>query len=378
MSDARRWRLVLGEPAQAPGGPTLSALDRGIDKALAELYDDNQRRGGLGSSKVNIARWLGDIRSYFPTSVVQLLQKDAIERRDLKQILLEPETLATIEVDVHLVATLLSLAHLIPEKTKSTARTVVKKLVEQIEKKLRERLKQAVSDALDRANRTRRPRFQDIDWPRTIRRNLKNWQPELNALVVSDVTGLPRKTRSLRDIVLCVDQSGSMMSSVVYASIFAATLASIRAVSTTLVLFDTAVVDLTPMLSDPVDVLFGTQLGGGTDIHRALSYCAGLVKRPEQTTMVLISDLYEGGNQVQMRLQAAELVRTGVNLIALLALNDDGAPAYDAANAKYFASLGCPTFACTPDQFPDLIGIALARGDVHQWAARAGIAVKQS
>jgi Mg-chelatase subunit ChlD len=377
MSDQRRWRLVLGEPAQDSTSAALSVLDRGMDKALAELYDDTQRRGGLGSSKVNIARWLGDIRSYFPTSVVQLLQKDAIERKDLKQILLEPETLATIEVDVHLVATLLSLSHLIPEKTKSTARTVVKKLVEQIEKKLRERLKQAVSGALDRANRTRRPRVQDIDWPRTIQRNLKNWQPDLSAVIVSELTGLPRKTRSLRDIVLCVDQSGSMMSSVVYASIFAATLASIRAVSTSLVLFDTAVVDLTPMLADPVDVLFGTQLGGGTDINRALHYCTGLVKRPEQTTMVLISDLYEGGDQAQMRHQAAELARMGVNLIALLALNDDGAPAYDAANAKYFASLGCPTFACTPDQFPDLIGIALARGDVHQWAARAGIAVKQ-
>jgi Mg-chelatase subunit ChlD len=377
MSDERRWRLVLGESAKEAMTCELSSADRGMDKVLSELYEETNRRGSLSSSKANVARWLGDIRSYFPTSVVQLLQKDAIDRRGLKQMLLEPETLASIEVDVHLVATLLSLAHLIPEKTKATARIVVKKLVEQIERRLRERLKQAVSGALDRANRTRRPRFQDIDWPRTIRRNLKNWQPTLNALVVSEVTGLPRKTRSLRDIVLCVDQSGSMMSSVVYASIFAATLASMRAVSTSLVLFDTAIVDLTPMLADPVDVLFGTQLGGGTDINKALRYCAQLIKRPEQTTFVLISDLYEGGDQAQMRAQAAELVQSGVNVIALLALNDDGAPAYDAANAKYFAALGCPTFACTPDQFPELIGVALARGDVHQWAARAGIAVKQ-
>ena len=382
-SNNRRWRLILGEPAKDACGSELSVRDRGMDKALSELYEEGNRRAGLGASKVNIARWLGDIRSYFPTPVIQLLQKDAIERRDLKQILLEPETLATIEVDVHLVATLLGLSNLIPEKTKATARIVVKKLVEQIERRLREKLKQAVSGALDRANRTRRPRFQDIDWPRTIRRNLKNWQPEVisgdtkGVLLVSELTGIPRKTRSLKDIILCVDQSGSMMTSVVYASIFAATLASIRAVSTSLVLFDTAIVDLTPMLADPVDVLFGTQLGGGTDIAMALQYCVGLIKRPEQTTFVLISDLYEGGDQARMRAIAAEMVSIGVNVIALLALNDDGAPSFDASNANYFASLGCATFACTPDQFPEVIGIALARGDVHQWAAKAGIAVRR-
>jgi Arc/MetJ family transcription regulator len=156
MSDDRRWRLVLGDAVQDELPAELSVLDRGMDKVLGELYDDGNRRAGLGSSKANVARWLGDIRSYFPTTVVQLLQKDAIDRRGLKQMLLEPETLATIEVDVHLVATLLSLAHLIPEKTKATARMVVKKLVEQIERRLRERLKQAVSGALDRANRTHR------------------------------------------------------------------------------------------------------------------------------------------------------------------------------------------------------------------------------
>jgi Mg-chelatase subunit ChlD len=387
MSNARRWRLILGEPAKDACNFDLSVVDRGMDKALSELYEEGHQRAGLGASKVNISRWLGDIRSYFPTPVIQLLQKDAIERRNLKQLLLEPETLATIEVDVHLVATLLSLAQLIPEKTKSTARIVVRKLVEQIEAQLR--LKQAVSGALDRASRTRHPKFQDIDWPRTIRRNLKNWLPELpanhtdatgeprGALLISEVTGIPRKTRSLKDIILCVDQSGSMMTSVVYASIFAATLASIRAVSTRLVLFDTAIVDLTPMLADPVDVLFGTQLGGGTDIAQALQYCAGLVTRPEHTTFVLISDLFEGGDQPRMRATAAELVSKGVNVIVLLALNDEGAPAFDAGNANYFASLGCATFACTPDQFPEVIGVALARGDVHQWAAKAGIAVRR-
>jgi Mg-chelatase subunit ChlD len=372
----RRWRLLLGDSAASACGK-LGGADLGMDKALSELYEDAPRKGGLGASQANVSRWLGDIRNYFPSTVVQLLQRDAIERRNLKQLLLEPEVLKHIEVDVHLVATLLSLAKLIPEQTKATARIVVAKLVKQIEQRLQAKVKQAVRGALSRGERTRRPRFADIDWPRTISKNLKNWQPSLNSLIVTQVIGSPRKQRGVQDMLLCVDQSGSMMTSVVYASIFAATLASISALRTSLVLFDTAIVDLTEMLADPVDVLFGTQLGGGTDIAKALQYCAGLVKRPPQTTMVLISDLYEGGNAAVMRAQAAELVASGVNLIVLLALNDDGAPAFDHAHAAYFASLGCAVFACTPDQFPELIAVAISRGDVQQWAAKQGIAAAQ-
>jgi hypothetical protein len=165
-----------------------------------------------------------------------------------------------------------------------------------------------------------------------------------------------------------------MATSVVYAGIFGAVLASLPAVRTQVVVFDTAVVDLSEKLDDPVEVLFGTQLGGGTDINKALTYCQGLIRQPEQTIFVLISDLIEGGVRENLLKRAASIVASGVHLITLLALSDDGAPVYDHDNAADLAALGSPAFACTPDLFPDLIAAAIQRQDIGQWTAAAGIA----
>jgi Mg-chelatase subunit ChlD len=368
----RRWRLVLGEPAGEEIGLRLAGDDLRIDSALEALYD-SERRGGLGASSPSVARWLGDIRTYFPVPVVQVLQKDALERLGLQQMLLEPELLATVEPDVHLVATLLSLSRVIPAKTRATARQVVRKVVDELERKLRNPMVQAVRGSLSRAERNRRPRLNEIDWPRTIRANLGNYLPAKKTVVAEKLIGHGRKQSSLRDVILCVDQSGSMGTSVVYSGIFGAVLASIRAIRTRMVVFDTSVVDLTDELNDPVDLLFGTQLGGGTDIHQALTYCQQLVERPEKTILVLITDLYEGGDAAGMRRRAAELVAMGVQVVCLLALTDTGAPVYDAANAAFLAELGVPAFACTPDLFPDLMAAVLQRRDLGMWASRQGI-----
>jgi Mg-chelatase subunit ChlD len=381
----RRWRLLLGNTANLT--PELSATDMGMDAALAALYNQGEgeedgmgrsksksTRGGLGSSAPKVSRWLGDIRQYFPSSVVRVLQKDAYQRLNLEQMLLEPEMLQAVEPDVHLVSTLISLNHLMPAKTKETARIVVRKVVDELERRLAGRMQQAVSGSLNKASRNRRPkRAQDIDWGRTIRANLQHYLPEHNTIIPQNLIGYGRQRQSLKDIILCVDQSGSMASSVVYASLFAAVLASIKAVSTQLVVFDTAVVDLTPMLDDPVDVLFGTQLGGGTDINKALSYCQGLIRRPEDTIVILISDLFEGGNNTELLKRTATLLGSGVQMISLLALADDGAPCFDARNAAEFTALGSPTFACTPDLFPDLMAAALNKQDISVWAAQNGI-----
>lgn len=381
----RRWRLLLGNTASLT--PELSATDIGMDAALAALYNQGEgeedgmgrsksksTRGGLGSSAPKVSRWLGDIRQYFPSSVVRVLQKDAYQRLNLEQMLLEPEMLQAVEPDVHLVSTLISLNHLMPAKTKETARIVVRKVVDELERRLAGRMQQAVSGSLNKASRNRRPkRAQDIDWGRTIRANLQHYLPEHNTIIPQNLIGYGRQRQSLKDIILCVDQSGSMASSVVYASLFAAVLASIKAVSTQLVVFDTAVVDLTPMLDDPVDVLFGTQLGGGTDINKALSYCQGLIRRPEDTIVILISDLFEGGNNTELLKRTATLLGSGVQMISLLALADDGAPCFDARNAAEFTALGSPTFACTPDLFPDLMAAALNKQDIGVWAAQNGI-----
>jgi Mg-chelatase subunit ChlD len=371
----RRWRLVLGEEARQPLGEiALGESDAAMDRALQALYDSD-RRGGLGASAPNVARWLGDIRTYFPSSVVHVMQKDALERLGLQQMLLEPEMLREVEPDVHLVANLLSLNRVIPERTRETARAVVRKVVDDLQKRLAEPVRRAVTGSLSRATRNRRPRLAEIDWHRTIRANLHHYDPESRTIVPETLVGHGRRRSSLRDVVLCIDQSGSMATSVVYSSVFGAALASMRAVSTRMVVFDTAVVDLTDELHDPVDLLFGTQLGGGTDINRALAYCATLVTRPAQTVLVLVTDLYEGGDADEMIKRAAALVASGVRMVCLLALSDAGAPTYDGGNAARLAALGVPTFACTPDLFPDLMATALQKRDLGAWAAKAGIAV---
>ncbi|EFO80787.1 VWA containing CoxE family protein [Oscillochloris trichoides DG-6] len=364
----RRWRMILGGGPADGTGMSLSKPDQQVDAALQALYDSD-RTGGLGSSSPNVARWLGDIRGYFPASVVQVLQQDALDRLNLRRMLLEPELLQAAEPNVHLVGSLLALSTALPAQTRETARAVVRQVVEALLRKLTNPTRQSVLGSLNRSVRNRRPRHSEIDWPRTIRANLRHYQPAYRTVIPATRIGYGRRRSALRDIILCVDQSGSMASSVVYAGVFGAVLASLPAVQTRMVVFDTEVVDLSDELRDPVDLLFGLQLGGGTDINLALGYCQSVIRRPQETILVLISDLYEGGNQDEMLRRAAALVGAGVQVIALLALSDDGAPAYHHHNAAVFASMGIPAFACTPDLFPDLMAAAINRHDLGRWAA---------
>ncbi|MGK8522396.1 VWA domain-containing protein [Nocardia asteroides] len=374
-AQARRWRLVLGAAAEEGLGGLGSSTDAAMDRALSALYNTDEetspgkRTGGLQGSAPRVARWLGDIRGYFPATVVEVMQRDAVERLDLTQLLLEPELLEAVEPDVHLVGTLLSLNRVMPETTKATARMVVEKVVREIEQRIAAHTVAAVSGALNRAARVSRPKLRDIDWNRTIRKNLATYLPEQRTVVPERLVGYGRKAQAVRrDVVLAIDQSGSMAASVVYASVFGAVLASMRSLRTSLVVFDTEIVDLTGELDDPVEVLFGTQLGGGTDINRALAYCQSLVTRPADTVFVLISDLYEGGIREEMLRRVRSMQESGVQVVVLLALSDDGAPAFDHDNAAALAALGIPAFACTPDKFPDLLAVALDRGDVQSWA----------
>jgi len=329
---ARRWRLILGGDEADGTLVRLTPDDVRIDNALSALYDSD-RKGGLGSSCPNVPRWLGDIREYFPSSVVRIMQRDAIERLELHRMLTEPELLESVEADVHLVATLLSLRGMLPNKTKETARAVVRRVVDDLTRKLEAPMRQAIMVALNRSIRIRRPRHREIDWHRTIRANLKHYQPDYKTIIPEQRIGYGRRRSSLRDVILCIDQSGSMAASVVYSGVFGAVMASLPAVSTRLVVFDTSVVDLTDELDDPVEMLFSTQLGGGTDINRAVGYCQSLVRRPTDTIFVLISDLFEGGVEYELLKRTASLIASGVQVVVLLALSDDGTPGYDHALA---------------------------------------------
>ncbi|MFF2075772.1 VWA domain-containing protein [Kitasatospora sp. NPDC058162] len=373
----RRWRLVLGGEADGTGC-TLRGRDAAMDGALAALYRGapeegaraprgGRRGAGLGGSAPQVARWLGDIREYFPSTVVQLMQQDAISRLGLDRLLLEPEMLEAVEPDVHLVGTLLSLKHALPETTRESARAVVGKVVADLERRLADRTRATLGGALDRSARVNRPRHRDIDWDRTIRANLKNYLPEHGTVVPERLVGYARAQRAVKkDVILCIDQSGSMAPSVVHSAVFGAVLASMRSLDTRLVVFDTSVVDLTEQLTDPVDVLFATQLGGGTDINRALAYCQSRITRPSETVVVLISDLYEGGIRDGMLRRVAAMKAAGVQFIALLALSDEGAPAYDHAHAAALAALGAPAFACTPDAFPEIMAAAIEKRPIPQ------------
>ena len=362
----KKWRLVLGRPSDPENHLPLEGEAKGMDKVLEALYDTD-RKGGLGKSSPNVNRWLGDIRKYFPSPVVQLMQKDALERLGLDQMLLEPELLEAVEPDVHLVSTILALNKVLPQQSKATARMVVEKVVRELEKRLRSPLQKAISGSINRTQKNFRPKYNEIDWPKTIHANLKHYQADYKTIIPEKLIGFGKKGRQLKHIILLMDQSGSMATSVVYAGVCSCILASLRSVKTTLIAFDTNVVNLSDQLDDPVDLLFATQLGGGTDISKALSYTQSQIATPSETILVLLSDLFEGVQEDAMLKKAATLKASGVNFITLLALNDQGAPSYDKEIATKLASLNIPSFACTPDQFPELMAAAIEGKDIQNW-----------
>ena len=355
----RRWRLMLGSKADAGDGAGLDdTRDQGMDTTLDALYDSD-KEGGLGSSSPNINRWLGDIRTYFPRSVVQIMQKDALEQLDLNRMLLEPELLESIEADAELVGTLLSLSKVLPDRTKESARLVIQKVVAELENRFGYPLRAAIRGSLQRASRTRRPLPKDIDWQATIRANLRHYQKDYKSIIPEKWLGHERKRNRMQEIFMLIDQSGSMASSVVYSGIFSCIMASISSLRTHVFAFDTAVVDLSEHLEDPVDLLFATRLGGGTDINQAVAFAEKRIARPEDSILFLITDLFEGGNQQDLLTRIAQLKNAGVRIIVLLALSDSGAPAYDHELAAQLAQMQIHAFACTPDRFPDVMAKAL-------------------
>ncbi len=382
MERLRRWRLVLGRSAQdSLGGMGACELGRDdvlMDEALAAIYDESEdgagakREAGLGGSAPRLAKWLGDIRTYFQEDVVAVIQNDAVERKGMKQLLLEPELLKNMQPSLALVGTLLSLSRQIPEHTKETAREVVRALVEQIRHLLESELRRAVSGALNRRQHSPLARVDSIDWKRTIARNLKNWQPELQRLVPERFWFWSRAQRQNQwTVIVDMDQSGSMADSVVYGAVTGSIFASLPALNTRVVAFDTEVVDLTEQCgSDPVDMLFGVQLGGGTDINKSVGYCRQFITDPAKTLFILITDLYEGGNSAQLVRRLKEMVESGVRCLCLLALSDSGIPSFDEAMAKKLAALGIPCFGCTPVNLPVLIEGALGGDDLKVLAEK--------
>jgi Mg-chelatase subunit ChlD len=374
-----RWRLALGPGAEKTGScPSLGALGGAagtvglgesdleeLDEALSFVYGEKGAGGGSGS-RPYIPKWLGALRSFFRDDVIALVQKDAIEKKGLTQLLFEPETLPFLDKNVELVTTLVSARGLIPDQAKSIARQIVREVVDELRKKLESQVRTAVFGALRRDRTSPLPIARNIDWKRTIRQNLKGWDAEKKRLIPERFYFWPNQRRHHEwDVTLVVDQSGSMAESVVYSSVMAAIFASLDVLRTSLVLFDTEVVDMTPMLADPVEVLFTAQLGGGTDINRAVAYAqANYVQRPEKTLFILITDLYEGGNAQELVARLRQLVDSRAKVMCLLALSDGGKPTYDHGMAEQLTALGIPCFGCTPKKLVDVVERVMRNQDL--------------
>lgn len=395
-----RWRLILGKSADqdlcqlagcAAGGLLNEDLTN-LDEALGQIYGGDSaetrdiRRGGsgkrsagLGRSAPGLAKWLGDIRGYFSTDVVTVIQKDAIDRKGLRQLLFEPETLGQITPDIAMVGTLMSLSNQIPDRAKEAAREIVRAVVEEIIKKLRGGLEQAVRGSLDRSRHSPIRSLPNMDWLRTIRRNLRNYDRKRKVVIPESFYFYARQHRRREyNVIVCMDQSGSMADSVIYGGVMGSILASMPALETHVVAFDTEVVDLTEKCHDPVDLIFGVQLGGGTDINRAVKYCTELIHDPRKTLFILLTDLYEGGVERELIRRMNDLVASGVRTICLLALSDSGIPSYDEALARKLTNVGVPSFACTPRMLPTLLEGTLKGQDLFKLAQTCGVKPEKS
>ena len=377
-----RWRLILGQDSEdrfeKMGGGGLSGEMDMMDQALAAIYNLNSpgsfgtggAGAGRGPSNPQITRWLGDVRSLFDPELVKIIQGDAMTRCGLKQLIFEPELLENLEPDVNLASTILMLKDQIPKRSKESVREFIKKIVEEINRLLEQDIRRAVTAAVNKRKHSPIPSAAALDYKMTIQRNLKHYNQELKTIVPEHFYFFDRTSTTAANkwnVILDIDQSGSMGESVIYSSIISCILASMSSISTRIVAFDTNIVDLTEKSDAPVDLLFGFQLGGGTNIDQSVAYCEKFIENPKKTLFFLITDLEEGGNRAALLRRLGELKEAGVTLVCLLALAEGGRPYYDTQMAQKVAALKIPCFACSPQMLPQLLERALKGQDLDQF-----------
>lgn len=353
MGDLSRWKLVLGSDSDPEEAIVLNKDQEVADELLNAIYG-TAKKPGFGRSSHKIRKWLDAIRLKFPSDIVQIMQEDALIRQGIQEMLLEPELLEKIEPSMELVAAILQLQQLMPDKSKVAAKSLVQKLVYEIEKKLKSRLQFAIQSAVRLHSRAGNPNNNQIDWKKTIYRNLKNYRPEINTIIPDKWFGF-KKAHQLPQIILLVDKSESMIQSMIYASISGSILASLKSIQTHLIFFDTEITDLTNTYHDPVDILFNVPCGGGTDIARAMQYTQQQIRNVKECIIFLISDLYEYGDKNELYATCYQILQGGTKIICLLSLSDEGTPDYDLQIAKNLSAISIPCFACPPEKFPELL-----------------------
>jgi hypothetical protein len=361
----RRWRLVLGRFADPPsGGRQLDPQEAQIDQSLDYLYGRSyegkglQRRpgagGGLDPSQISAVDWLQRVRKLFPQEVYERIQNHALEKYQLNDLLHDPETLLSLEPNQALGRTLLSMRGKLSAEVHDAVRTVIRKVVEDIMRRLRQDFVAAITGRRNRFRESQLRSAQNFDWRATIHHNLKHFDVASKRLVIERPRFNARVKRNLPwDVILCVDQSGSMCESVMYSAVVAGILSSIPSVSVKLVVFDTSVVDLTHMAHDPVQVLLTVQLGGGTDIGRAMHYCESLVRTPHRTVVALVSDFEEGALPGPLLACVRRLAESRVKVLGLAALDENADPVYDRMMAQRLVRHGMEVAALTPGHFAE-------------------------
>ncbi|MFV0257136.1 MAG: VWA domain-containing protein [Acidimicrobiales bacterium] len=362
---AHRWRLMLGSYADRRLPPPVGPGQR-RDEALAYLYDrlyegrglrpgsdDGPRDRGAGSeaSAPQVVEWLDQVRELFPEEVADELTTEAVSRFGITEILTDPDALARVEPDIDTLRLLLHLRGTARSDVMGAVRRVVAHVVAELTDRLRAELAPVLAGRVDPRHRTRRPTG-SVDARRTVERNLGTWDPARRRLLIEEVTFFRRsRLRYPWEIVLCIDQSGSMAGSIIHSAVLAGILAGLPGVTVKLVVFDTSVVDLSHLVDDPVETLMSVRLGGGTDIGQALRYCEQLVANPSRTIVALITDFYEGGSTARLLGSVARLAEAGITLMGLAALEDGAGPAYDRSTAERVAAAGMPVAAMTPRSF---------------------------
>lgn len=360
---AKRWRLILGQYADdALGQATFNASELKIERSLDFLYrreyqrrglrQERGRHGSLDASQLTAVNWLNQARKLFPSSTFERMQSQALERYEISSFLKDPQTLNAMEPTKALAKALLSLRGKMSEETRDAVKNIILKVVDEILREMRHQFRQAITGRKNRFRRSLIPNSRNFDWRATIAANLKNYDNANQRLVIKTPYFNSRQQQHLPwDVILCVDQSGSMASSIMYAAVCASILAALPTVKVSLVVFDTQVVDLSHLADDPVEVLMTVQLGGGTHIAQAMKYCESLIRNPKRTIISLISDFEEGGALSHLLDCIQRLNSQQVKLLGLAALDDQAEPVYDPDIAQKLADRGMHVAALTPEHF---------------------------
>lgn len=367
-----RWRLVLG--SMSDNSLSFSGSDREImsfedmEQLLDYLYSHAQgddvrgesisdRSGGLGESQLTAAKWITKVRELFPKQTAEVLERHALDEFKMTELLTDKKVLEQMKPDMSLLKTVLQLKHLMKGEVLETAKKIARAVAEELSEKLAQSTRQALTGRLDRNSKSPVRSARNIDIHKTIRRNLKNYDKENETLMLKDVYFSSRvKKYNKKTVIIAVDESGSMLGSVIYSAVMAQIISKLPFAEIKLVIFDTEIVDLSGMVEDPVEVMMSVQLGGGTDIGKALSYCESLIQTPSDTCVLCVTDLCEGGYPHILLNTAQNIMTSGAKLSFLTALDECANPVYDKNMGQLLADMGAFVGALTPDQLGDYIG----------------------